>query len=59
MAYDAMGGRGLDGSGALQRPRRGNLAAGPFVRSDLCTVETARAADRMSPVPTAGGLKAP
>ena len=59
MAYDAMGGRGLDGMQALQRPRRGNLAAGPFVRADLCTVETARAADRISPVPTAGGLKAP
>ena len=59
MAYDAMGGRGLDGMQALQRPRRGNLAAGPFVRAELCTVETAQAAERGSAVPTAGGLKAP
>ncbi len=59
MAYDAMGGRGLDSTDPLQRPRRGNLASGPFVRSDLCTVETAQAAARMSPITTAGGLKAP
>ena len=59
MAYDAMGGRGLDSTEALQRPRRGNLASGPFVRSDLCTVETAQAAARISPITTAGGLKAP
>ena len=59
MAYDAMGGRGLDSADPLQRPRRGNLAAGPFVRSDICTVETAQAATLTSPVPTAGGLKAP
>ncbi len=59
MAYDAMGGRGLDSTDPLQRPRRGNLAAGPFVRSELCTVETAQAAALASPVTTAGGLKAP
>ncbi len=59
MAYDAMGGRGLDRVDALQRPRRGNLAGGPFVRADLCTVETAQAAARTSPLTTAGGLKAP
>lgn len=59
MAYDAMGGRGLDSTDPLQRPRRGNLASGPFVRSDLCTVETAQAAARMPPITTAGGLKAP
>ncbi len=59
MAYDAMGGRGLDSTDPLQRPRRGNLASGPFVRSELCTVETAQAAARVSPVSTAGGLKAP
>jgi len=59
MAYDAMGGRGLDSADPLQRPRRGNLAAGPFVRADLCTVETAQAAALASPVTTAGGLKAP
>jgi len=59
MAYDAMGGRGLDGTDPLQRPRRGNLASGPFVRSDLCTVEPAQAAARVSPASTAGGLKAP
>jgi cytochrome o ubiquinol oxidase subunit 2 len=59
MAYDAMGGRGLDSTDPLQRPRRGNLASGPFVRSDLCTVETAQAAARVSPVSTAGGLQAP
>lgn len=59
MAYDAMGGRGLDSTDPLQRPRRGNLAGGPFVRSELCTVETAQAAARVSPVSTAGGLKAP
>jgi len=59
MAYDAMGGRGLDSTDPLQRPRRGNLASGPFVRSDLCTVETAQAAARMSPITIAGGLKAP
>ncbi len=59
MAYDAMGGRGLDSTDPLQRPRRGNLASGPFVRADLCTVETAQAAARISPIPTAGGLKAP
>ena len=58
MAYDAMGGRGLDGADPLQRPRRGNLAAGPFVRSELCTVETARAAAAVSPVSSAG-MKAP
>ena len=58
MAYDAMGGRGLDGPDALQRPRRGNLAAGPFVRSELCTVETARAAAAVSPASSAG-MKAP
>ena len=59
MAYDAMGGRGLDSADPLQRPRRGNLAAGPFVRAELCTVETAQAAALASPVTTAGGLKAP
>lgn len=40
MTYDAMGGLGLDAIDALAMPRRGNLNVGPFVRADVCTVET-------------------
>ena len=64
MAYDAMGGLGLDAIDALARPRRGNLAAGPFVRAGVCTVPTASGpfASAASPLPApsiVGGLQAP
>lgn len=61
MAYDAMGGLGLDAIDALARPRRGNLNAGPFVSADVCTVDDAPTAfiTPATPSSTAGGLRAP
>ena len=59
MAYDAMGGLGLDAVDALMRPRRGNLAGGPFVSSGVCTVPGAPLALLPPPSPMTGGLQAP
>ncbi len=59
MAYDAMGGLGLDAVDALAMPRRGNLAAGPFVSSGVCTAPGAPAAFALAPPSIVGGLKAP
>ena len=61
MAYDAMGGLGLEAIDAVARPRRGNLASGPFVSAEVCTVQDTRTA--ILPVAAtssiAGGLQAP
>ena len=57
MAYDAMGGLGLDAIDALVRPRRGDLRAGPFVASEVCTVEDLVAVQALPASP--GGLKSP
>jgi cytochrome o ubiquinol oxidase subunit 2 len=43
MAYDAMGGLGLQAVDALAMPRRGNLTAGPFVSAGICTAADATA----------------
>ena len=59
MAYDAMGGLGLATVDALAMPRRGNLAAGPFVSAGVCTAPGAPAAFAPAPPSIAGGLKAP
>jgi len=59
MAYDAMGGLGLDAIDALAMPRRGNLASGPFVRSGVCTVPDAPVAFALPRPPIVGGLQAP
>ncbi len=59
MAYDAMGGLGLDAVDALAMPRRGYLAAGPFVSAGVCTAPGAPAAFALAPPPIVGGLKAP
>ena len=58
MAYDAMGGLGLDAVGALALPRRGDLRAGPFVASEVCTTEQATRLFA-SPSTVLGGLQAP
>lgn len=39
MAYDALGGLGLDAIDALAMPRRGYLGAGPFVSAAVCQVD--------------------
>ncbi len=60
MAYDAMGGLGLDAIDALAMPRRGNLNSGPFVSADVCTIEDATALTLPAgPQSTVGGLQAP
>ncbi len=59
MAYDAMGGLGLDAVDALAMPRRGNLAAGPFVSAGVCTAPGAPTAFAQARPPIVGGLKAP
>ncbi|TWT22443.1 ubiquinol oxidase subunit II [Luteimonas marina] len=59
MAYDAMGGLGLDAIDALARPRRGNLASGPFVSAGVCTVDRLPAPFPAAPQSVAGGLQAP
>ena len=57
MAYDAVGGLGLETVDALVLPKRGDLRAGPFVASEVCTLDDLVAAQQ-SPV-SLGGLKAP
>lgn len=59
MAYDAMGGLGLDAVGALAMPRRGNLASGPFVSAGVCTVPGAAPAPAPAQPLIVGGLQAP
>jgi cytochrome o ubiquinol oxidase subunit 2 len=59
MAFDAMGGLGLEGIDALAMPRRGRLDAGPFVSAGVCTVDEARALVPPSRPVFAGGLQAP
>lgn len=62
MAYDALGGLGLEAIDAVARPRRGNLGAGPFVSADVCTIDQAQAQASFSPVAApaiVGGLQAP
>lgn len=59
MAYDAMGGLGLDAIDALAMPRRGNLASGPFVSSGVCAAPGTAATFALARPPIVGGLKAP